>query len=67
MSDYSKGSKVTSTGSGSDMKMTGGGDSGGSNGPTGSARSYPKGRGSEHKTDWNPMKKPASTYGICGV
>ena len=46
-----------------------GGSSGGSGGtgPTGSSRSYPKGRGHSYRTDWNPQKKPASTYGICGV
>jgi hypothetical protein len=61
--NYSKSSHVSS---GSAQKVSGGGDSGGNNGPTGSARSYPKGRGSEHRTDWNPMKKPASTYGVKG-
>jgi hypothetical protein len=64
--DYSKSSKVVSTGSLSGH--AGASKSGGDNsGPTGSARTYPKGKGSAHNTDWNPMKKPASTYGICGV
>jgi hypothetical protein len=40
----------------------------GSSGPTGSSRSYPKGKGGGHmRTDWNPQKVKASTYGICGV
>lgn len=37
------------------------------NGPTGSSRSYPKGKGSVHNTNWNPMKMKGSTYGIGGV
>ena len=59
-------SKVASSGSGSSMKVEGGGDSGGNNGPTGSSRSYPKGKGSTHRTDWNPMKSAASTYAVKG-
>jgi hypothetical protein len=59
--------KVESTSSGSSMKMSGGASSSGSSGPTGSARTYPKGKGSAHNTDWNPMKTKASTYGVCGV
>jgi hypothetical protein len=66
-SEYGKGSKVSSTESGSGMKASGGGSGGESSGPTGSSRHYPKGKGSEHRTDWNPQKAPASTYGICGV
>jgi len=58
--------KVESTSSGSSMKASGGGSSGGNTGPTGSGRSYPKGK-SIRRTDWNPEKKPASTYGICGT
>ena len=58
--------KVTSTSSGSGMKASGGGSSGENSGPTGSSRTYPKGK-SVRRTDWNPEKKPASTYGICGV
>lgn len=58
--------KVESTGSGSSMKATGGCDSGQNNGPTGSGRFYPKGKGSTQRTDWNPMKKPASTYAVGG-
>jgi hypothetical protein len=61
------GNKMESaTGSASSMKMSGGGSGGENSGPTGSSRHYPKGR-SIRKTDWNPEKKPASTYGICGV
>ena len=45
----------------------GGSGSTGGTGPTGSSRSYPKGKGHSFRTDWNPQKKPASTYGICGV
>ena len=59
-------SKVGSSGSGSSMKASGGGDSGANNGPTGSARSYPKGKGGSHNTNWNPMKLPASTYAVKG-
>jgi hypothetical protein len=47
--------------------ISGGHSSDGNNGPTGSSRHYPKGKGSPHKTDWNPQKTEASTYGICGV
>ena len=36
-------------------------------GPTGSSRSYPKGKGSAHNTDFNPVKDKGSTYGINGV
>lgn len=62
--DYSKG-KVESTGK---MEGAHGGSSGsGNTGPTGSARQYPKGKGTNMRSDFNPMKKPASTYGICGV
>jgi hypothetical protein len=64
--DYGKGgSKVEHTGK---LEMISGGyDSGGNNGPTGSSRSYPKGKGAHHNTDWNPQKGKASTFGICGV
>jgi hypothetical protein len=62
--NYGKTSKVESTGSLAGAK--GGGGSSGT-GPTGSSRSYPKGKGSPHNTNWNPMKSAASTYGICGV
>jgi hypothetical protein len=44
----------------------GSGGSGGT-GPTGSSRVYPKSKGHSFKTDFNPQKAPASTYGICGV
>lgn len=60
-------SKVESSSSGSNMKLTGGAATSGSSGPTGSARTYPKGKGDTHNTNWNPMKMKASTYGICGV
>lgn len=63
--DYGK-DKVESTGSGDGMRMRGGGDSGENCGPTGSSRHYPKGK-SVRKTDWNPIKGKASTYGIDGV
>jgi hypothetical protein len=41
----------------------------GENGPTGSPRHYPKGKGgsSPHNTAWNPAKMKGSTYGIGGV
>lgn len=48
---------------------SGGKDTGGNNGPTGSSRSYPKkSPGSTHpsQTDWNPIKKKPSTYAIEG-
>ena len=28
---------------------------------------YPKGGGVNAKADWDPMRKPASTYGINGI
>jgi hypothetical protein len=37
------------------------------NGPTGSSRSYPKGSGVKHNTNWNPIKMAGSKYGINGV
>jgi hypothetical protein len=58
--------KHDTTSSGASMKASGGGDSGENCGPTGSSRHYPKGK-SVRRTDWNPIKKPASTYGINGV
>jgi hypothetical protein len=62
--EYSKGA---SPAAGADaQRAKGGGDSGANNGPTGSARSYPKGKGDTHNTNWNPMKLPASTYGVNG-
>jgi hypothetical protein len=60
--------KEISSGSGSSMKLSGGAATSGKSGPTGSGRSYPKGKGGgTGSTNWNPMKLPASTYGICGV
>lgn len=59
------GNKVESTGSGSSMKASAGGSGGENSGPTGSSRHYPKGK-SVRRTDWNPEKKPASTFGING-
>ena len=64
--DYGKGSKVESTSSGSSMHVSAGGGSGENNGPTGSSRSYPKGKNTR-STDFNPMKCGCSTYGINGV
>jgi hypothetical protein len=60
-------SKVESSSSGSNFKVSGGASNSGSSGPTGSTRTYPKGKGSAHNTNWNPQKMKASTYGICGV
>ena len=61
------GNKVESaTGSASSMKASAGGSGGENSGPTGSSRHYPKGK-SIRSTDWNPIKKAASTFGICGV
>lgn len=58
--------KSSETKSASSMHVSAGGNSGENNGPTGSSRSYPKGK-SVRSTDFNPMKKAPSTYGICGV
>ena len=45
-----------------------GGGSGDGSGPTGSSRSYPKGKGgSPHKTDWNPQKIKATSIFVGGV
>lgn len=65
--DYGK--KGASDSGGHSLAGAHGGSSGSTSGtgPTGSSRSYPKGRGNHYATDWNPQKKPASTYGICGV
>lgn len=43
----------------------GGGESG--TGPTGSSRSYPKGKSSGFSADFNPMKHPATDYAVGGV
>lgn len=64
---YSKeDNKGETSSSGTSMKASGGGSSGENSGPTGSSRHYPKGK-TVRNTSWNPEKKPASTYGICGV
>lgn len=66
--DYGKGNKMESPTGGIGGGARAGGSSGENSGPTGSSRSYPKGKGGNvMRTDWNPMKKAASTYGICGV
>lgn len=57
--------KVESTGKLEGAK--GGANTSSASGPTGSSRSYPKGKGDHLRNDFNPMKCPASTYGICGV
>jgi len=52
-----------------EMNRGGSGDSGENNGPTGSSRHYgKKSPGSTHpdQTDWNPIKKKPSTYGLEG-
>lgn len=59
--------KVLSTG-----KLKGGGAQGGGktgdNGPTGSSRSYPKGKGGmPHRTDFNPQKVKTTSYAVGGV
>ena len=36
-------------------------------GPTGSTRAYAKGSGLSLSANFNPMKVPASTYGVNGV
>lgn len=40
---------------------------GGSSGPTGSSRSYPKGSGLSMTPDFNPMKAGKPGYGVEGV
>lgn len=62
--------KGAERGKGGEMHMSAGGDSGSNNGPTGSARVYPKkAPNTTHpdKTDWNPMKIKATCYGVGGV
>jgi hypothetical protein len=61
--DDEKGSQISS---GASMKASGGGSGGEKSGPTGSSRSYPKGK-SVRSTDWNPEKCGASTFGVNGV
>lgn len=68
--DYGKGgseSKVISP-----IRSAGKISGGGTNGPSGSPPrggvcSYPKGGPCNAKADWDPMRKPASTYGLNGV
>lgn len=57
-------SKVISTKSLAPVR--GGGACGANNGPTGSARTYPKGA-SPSQPNWNPSKMPASKYFVGGV
>jgi hypothetical protein len=47
--------------------MIKGGGSGDGSGPTGSSRSYPKGSKLSLTADFNPMKVPATDYGVGGV
>jgi hypothetical protein len=63
--NYEKHSKVESTGHLEPMK--GGASNSGNTGPTGSARTYAKGKSTHHNTDWNPQKCSPSTYGVNGV
>jgi hypothetical protein len=49
------------------LEMIKGGGSGDGSGPTGSSRSYPKSSSLKMTPDFNPMKSPASTYGVNGV
>lgn len=46
--------------------MQGGASGSGNSGPTGSARTYPKGKGSSQPNpkDFNPMNGGKSTYGL---
>lgn len=44
-----------------------GGGSGDGSGPTGSSRSYPKGKGMPTRTDWNPQKVAATKIYVGGV
>jgi len=61
--------KVESSSSGKDKFIPAGvGKSGGgSSGPTGSSRSYPKGGGAKATSDFNPMKQKTVCYGVGGV
>jgi len=49
------------------LEMIKGGGSGDGSGPTGSSRSYPKSSSLSLKADFNPMKVPATDYGVGGV
>lgn len=67
--DYAKGNKGDDLKSHSLPMIQAGGGGGGNSGPTGSSRDYAK-SGKEGKApsqkNWNPMKMPASKYGIEG-
>lgn len=63
--DKSGEGKVTSSKAMSDTAH--GGGSGDGSGPTGSSRSYPKGKGSPHRTDFNPQKVKATDLYVGGV
>ena len=56
--------KLQSTGK---LEMLKGGGSGDGSGPTGSKRTYPKGSSLSMTADFNPMKVPATDYGVGGV
>lgn len=61
---YGKGSKVESTGK---LQGAQAHKSGDGSGPTGSSRSYPKGKGGAMKSDFNPQKVAATDYAVGGV
>jgi hypothetical protein len=65
--DYEKGKNKEHSGGSLEGARGGTAHSESGTGPTGSSRLYPKGKGNHFRTDWNPQKLPASTYGICGV
>jgi hypothetical protein len=56
--------KLQSSGS---LEMIKAGPPSTSSGPTGSSRSYPKSNNVSLSADFNPMKVPASTYGVNGI
>ena len=49
------------------LEMLKGGPTSDGTGPTGSSRSYTKNSSLSMTPDFNPMKSPASTYGVNGV
>lgn len=65
--DYEKKGAADTGGHRLEGAKAGGSGSTSGTGPTGSSRSYPKGKGHHYSTDWNPQKCKASTYGIDGV
>lgn len=66
--DYGKGGSKVLTPIHAAPKVAGGPPNGPSGSPPrGGTVTYPKGGGCNAKADWDPMRKPASTYGINGI